>query len=911
MGSHRERGEYLTRLRRIVIHSADVLPREVTDYLKGLAERGRWEVRKQILKDYRPLVDYLAKEYVDLLTEILIKKPRRIADSDDYGFEDLNELGIHDVSEFFPAAHLQGPFLYLLRRNEEEGLRLVQTLTNTAAAAWRRKMQAGAYSGRSMTPLPVVIDLPSGPREFWGDPRVYSWFRSHGMGPKAVTCALMALEVWMEEQVEGGRSPDELLHKVLSRDHCVAVLGVCLGVALAFPVRCLKAAMPIVGSPAVWKMDIARFANDRIRSFYPDPFGRNKVIYEQVAERDKRPQRSREIRHLVPYYLFSKDLGLRAQFKKALSLFTERLPFLFAEEQQSPLSAASLREDMENFQSYADETNYYLEEADGNPKIIFQPPRQIQERNAGTLKAVHERLSWSSLDVWAQKTIEAGHPASGMSLKEAVDVARKLQKDGDFSTPHEIGNDLSGVRLQAIAGVACAALIADFEWCKKQGLILWARGILLAAARVSPRGNMWAERDSIFSSDPKVSAALGLGMLIVQGEGDIEVRNQILSLVADPQLQVVGAAFRGLQKAWTVDKLLCWSALSLALSLSVVPRRYIAGWNETSEVKRNQGLIEAYVSGLKGESIIALPRIREGEKETFLWDTAWRAIGAIPLPEATKDQGQRKQLIQLTDDLLAWTIRENVPPEDHPHRHEPGPYNWNNALLGWVAELTGYISPDESREHVLEPIRKTWPRAPRLTADLLDGYISFRIGFMEPLSPQTQNEWREICKWVLESPVLTDWADYDYLSSEIFDTVSRVVYTAYGHSVLKEDWPHAALFLDITEKWVKVIGRNPDAFSCLMIFLNGPGWQFAPEPALQWLYGVCEPLDDPDRIWHKNSNGETTAELLQRIVKNFAPQLYQNPESLRRFSYLTDRLVESGVPLAGLIQTQLEERPNS
>jgi hypothetical protein len=48
----------IDRLRKIVIHSADVLPREVAIYISEVAKLGSWDAKKAVLAGYRPLVDY-------------------------------------------------------------------------------------------------------------------------------------------------------------------------------------------------------------------------------------------------------------------------------------------------------------------------------------------------------------------------------------------------------------------------------------------------------------------------------------------------------------------------------------------------------------------------------------------------------------------------------------------------------------------------------------------------------------------------------------------------------------------------------------------------------------------------------------------------------------------------------------
>lgn len=114
------------------------------------------------------------------------------------------------VMGFSPPAPVQGPFLYLLLNNEDEGLRLVHALTNAASEKWREYEQRKELDRPALTPLPVTINLPSGSREFWGDTQVYCWFRGTTVSPYPVISALMALEEWMERQIEAGRDVEAL-----------------------------------------------------------------------------------------------------------------------------------------------------------------------------------------------------------------------------------------------------------------------------------------------------------------------------------------------------------------------------------------------------------------------------------------------------------------------------------------------------------------------------------------------------------------------------------------------------------------------------------------------------------------------------------------------------------------------------
>jgi hypothetical protein len=389
----------------------------------------------------------------------------------------------------------------------------------------------------------------------------------------------------------------------------------------------------------------------------------------------------------------------------------------------------------------------------------------------------------------------------------------------------------------------------------------------------------------------------------------VKVREQILELVIDPQLQVVEAVFRGLYDAWAVDKVLCWNALSLGLSLCLLPRklRRYGARQETQRARWARQLVRKHSNNVKRNAIPQLPSIPITEDIIFLWDSVQRPLCALPFPILMGNPATKRQILQLTDDLMAWTVNENRPAPDDPHGyHTDRPYEWNYFFMKWVSHLAESLSLEEARQHILTPIRNSWSHAPGLTADLLEGYIVYHIGFMEPLPPSAQAAWREICHWVLDSPEIAREVRYDFLTSDIADAVSLIVYTRYGGSLLKAEWPHATLFFDIIEKWVEKIGHNPSAYGHLVTMLNGPGWSFSPEPALEWLNRIVNASSDIQRLWGRDSNGERTAELLMRTWNDAENYLRINASSQQRYVALVDRLVAVGVPLASILQQKLE-----
>lgn len=941
--------DYEKRLRKILLHSADVIPDKVVEYLREVSQHGYTDTKKQILKESKLLIDYIPKEFVDFALNIFIKKPRKrryksnqISDNDSLIKEDSNltpdfpcylseeiftdedyeplgshKLGIEDFMDFFPPSHVQGPFLYLLQKNEDEGLRLIQTLTNIAVTKWRKQKQNSRYNEIGRTRLPVIIDLPSRQVEYWGDVNVYCWFRNSSSGPYPVISALMALEVWMEKQIEADRNVEELFEKILLGSNCVAVLGICLGIALAYPHKCLRAAIPIISSPAVWEMDISRWINDRSNSLrILKEFARPSVkwIYELIEERNKRPQRSLEARNLAQLYILSNDESLRLPVKESIAKFTENLPFFYQDETENEEAIAIIRERMENYQTYGKRENYRIKDVGGKHMIWVEPPEEIKKRNEIELNPIFKSQSLLGLFMWAQKTIEQKTTADDMTIEQAVASVKELQQAEDFSLPYE-NTEWINQRLEAIVGVAAAILIADFEWVQAQNLITWSRDILIAAARM-PDTN----KAHIISSHPKVSAGRGLGMLIAHDAADIEVRQQILLLLGDEQEEVVKAVFHSLYQAWEVDEILCWNAFSLILSLCLIPKNIAFGvpideslavWQQDISYEEKerwqQTMITQHLNNLDQNQLPIIPRIASVKDIVFSQQLAAIVLCNLPIHELIKNSTVKRFILQLTDDLIAWTVEANTPEDEENRRyHHQLPFEWNNSFLRWASYLMRSLSYEEARHHILNPIRNCWSKAPRLTSYFLNGYIEYHIAYLEPLTTEAISGWKEICNWVLDSSEIATWANNAYLSNDISDTVSSILFVRFGECCFKEEWSHAALFFDIIEKWVKVIGHNPQAFSYLITMLSTSGWQFAPEPALSWLTQCVNAGNHP--LWQERENGRRTAELLQRMWNNFEKQIRSNKATLQRYSDLVYRLVDAGVPLAALLRQKLEKR---
>lgn len=909
---------YEALVRSIFLHSCDTLPDKVSAYLQRAGRHRDFDLWGEVLDAYRPLVDYLPAAYVDFVLEILLSQPHRRR-TGGFSSDTFSILGFPHLPQFFPAAPVQGPFLYLLRANESEALRLIHGLTNEAVARWRHEVSRPGKGTSGVKPLPVMLRIDDERREFWGDQNVYYWFRSRGNGPYPAISALMALELWAEEQIEAGRDPQELFSTILHGSECIAVPGICVGISLAYPSRCLEAALPFAVSPALWRMEVARLAADMT----PESPLLRVMGYEFTdrvnEQRARRPQRYLDIRALAPMYLFSAPEPVRAAFRSSVSRFTEDPPFYYEEEQSSRDAANHLREQMELLASAADAANYDRIPGDGGTLIQFRPPPGLLKREQDRAKPALDQLQTLELILWARSTLAAGRFPESMTADEALDRARALALSEIHAAPGE-GLPASGLDLRAtIVEVVAAILATDPQEADRRGWLPWAREVVSAGAKAE------ADKDLAVQSARlkiRVAAARGLCGLVRGGLADQSAREQLLALVADEIQDVAGMTHECLARVWDIDAVLCWNAVGLALDVALRPRQrtildfdsvqeYQTGHKADTQAERARvrKATARYISRLRRERTYDPPAIPQREDRRVL--DAGRLVGLLSLLSSTlplNDPVGRARVLRVGDGLVAWTAARNKPPRDS-MSHYNEPYQWNSSFSRWIALLSAFLSLDEVRQHFLTPIRQVWKVAPGLHTQLMEAFVVIQLARSTPLPPQIQTIWRDLCTFVLQSSEIRDMRrGYRYLDNRVSESVDLIVFGTWAGPLVDASWPHAVLFTDVIDDWVHAVGHYARPYSHLLRYLEGAGWAHAPEPTLTWLHSIANSVPDLDDFWSDRDNGERTARLLLRVLEKHGVVIRERPESLSRISALADGLAAHGTALGAALQRAIEHR---
>lgn len=183
---------------------------------------------------------------------VCIESPRH----EEYGWESplLDRCGLEHWSGGYPNAFFRGCFLTFLRQNPDVGLDLIITLVDFATDRWvdaslRLYHKSPAPPEEQLGPRILLPD--AGRRNLLGNSQVYAWYRFGALDNSAVTCALMALEKWLYDEIDADHDVSAWIAKILQRSRSVALAGVLVAVGLKHPELFTSSLSPIL---SVWPL---------------------------------------------------------------------------------------------------------------------------------------------------------------------------------------------------------------------------------------------------------------------------------------------------------------------------------------------------------------------------------------------------------------------------------------------------------------------------------------------------------------------------------------------------------------------------------------------------------------------------------------------------------------------------------
>ena len=863
-----------------VLWAADCLPDKVDDFVKQKAIRDResenYGFEELILKEgWMPICKHLPKTAVDILEAILCEK----LELDRFGsYHHLfMNLGIRHTM-WNPPTYLKGPFLGLLRLHTDKGLELIHRITNHATRCWKNREELEW----SRKPIPQIIKLKCGNVEVWGDEHVYHWYRYPSVAPDAITCALMTLEYWMNEQLKKGSDPQQFFESVLKDTESVAVVGVCSSVALANWRICGEVMTPILENPAFWITDIYRLVQDltaessviTFSTYFSRGTRYEKADYNILLKLARQPHRKLDIRSFVlPILLFGPDEA-RERLQKAMRAFPFNPPFFFEDEKENKDLVQERMETCKIWAAQAEVENYEKVELEGQAGIQFRLPSDLEEGQKEKSKLIEEQNKLYSFQGWSMNLLDKGEISQAFSIESGTRYAQDLVSHDDPSYQPMNFLEYSEQCARAIAAFAASLVIHKWQWVEKNGYTSWCREqLLIAAKRPEPPANH-NDEISRFPMGYRRSAARALPILLLKNPKDREIRKTILILALHKNNEVRNYLFNGLKALWSRDQETIWKCVDSAVKFS-----------RKKSVRKP---------------------IRNCSPEEI--DTRYlrSVLYCLPSDIQIMQIARIDRLLNFLEDLLFFTLNAYVYYQKEDSHYNAWTYNeWTDLLFPIIANSLLRLPQSVTRPKFYDHLMNYWEKTPAMMEKLLRSLIL--VGFRPELEDRLVELWLRIGNNILSSKYCRNSGHY--FSDEVRNILGLLIFAdPTGIIIWKvQEWKPLKKMIPFISQWCETVGHHPYCFPSLVRFLKMIGFSLIPEFGITWLYSCMSKIDDHKDFFERSRIGNSLSELLYDAWSKNGTLIKQNPETLRRFAFLIDRLAEQGESLAVRLQSKLQK----
>ena len=418
-------------------------------------------------------------------------------------------------------------------------------------------------------PYPLVLDFPWGAQEFWGDGRVYMWPRGH-WAPSPVIAGLMALEEWAFSQVEGGRSVDEVIRDVLEGHQSSSVLSIAVALALSSQygfgndtaARRLRRKSGNGTSPDLCR----RCGSAGIASNLIGFTKRGRREHGQAVRKSNgRPVRRMDIRWLAQLVRDQRERGAEdASAKRRSRHFRTRSRSISRKRKAtrgtSQTNAVRRRfgRNGASWRIIARRRRQMVQEPTSSWRIPQQTAPDVvaaTERSA----RMNDRLG---LLHWAKKSLEGGSIETSITVQEAVDRARAIDRIDLFAEQHGQINDADLDR-SAVAAVAAAVLRCGGKI--DPVLLAWSKDVIFRAAATPQLIDQTFFPGSKHIHHPCDFAISGLEGLVLREEDARAAKEALLRLAGHPLEEVSEKAISVALSMWGSDPVFAWAALRLGV----------------------------------------------------------------------------------------------------------------------------------------------------------------------------------------------------------------------------------------------------------------------------------------------------------------------------------------------------------
>jgi hypothetical protein len=765
----------------------------------------------------------------------------------------------------------------------------------------------------------------SGKTVCWiGGANVFGWHRYLPMDGDTVETALMALEKWLYEEIENGRSIAQWVQYIYEHAESVAFAGVLVSVGLKYPGLFTRELQPLLGNFYIYQCQLSWALSESQETWAIALAGQPQPAIKWAVEWHRMPHRRFTLRDTAPV-LMLQDEGTRKYLSARVAEWAKR-----AEHSEKD------RDDLKFFLARFDPQNYTeTPQPDGRVLITMRWPADL-EAKAKQGQGENE-LKMLSLTLSSQARAYMSGKKT-LQVQELPEFARQVQRLAAWH-PSDLDGSQEQYRTNSLAGGIAVLIVQHRGWLSQHPeLEKWCMDTL---RELKPKGD--SEYDTPVSAlDHTAESFLGeAGVALLLENNEEWVLRMAFEGVTG---FYYGSTWQTMCRAYLLREQLggkfgeltnivvLWSALRRGATRESgyeANRALLAKYKET--------LFRRYAAGKLKEKLIPLSsaetlgrrlverisrrlmsaeerRMRQAHQEWsrehgrdrkldreipnidfqvlqkgfgFLW-----AMVRDPLPR--DEQGLRYYMRELSD-LEMRTLPRPKPGEES-YEIEGTPYEFDVWVMARIAEFLVKENSVEVARSFYRPIIDLGPAGRYWVEDFLQTWVSIGLEMTEDLSTFVKI-WADMVQYAMALPTWQPsepgyWSRAESLAVDLVglhETAALVLGQAEYKGVV-------GAMVPVFEQWASRWLKHASAAAWFAHFLPTESGQVLLSMGIKQLAEVVGAFEDRD--WHHHGIGGVFTDALAACWKHLQNEVELQPDLRKAFLRILTELCARQVPEA-------------
>ncbi len=861
----------------------------------------------------------------DATMAFLLDWPKRTLYSKDYHGTNIDNYGFtFEADRMYPASYIKGPFLQFLKENWTPALHLIIELTNFAT---ERYADWWPYDDK-----PTLLNFPTDEEEAaWsGNRQIYGWFRFNMNTVQAVTCALMALEKWLEELIIKKESIKLPVHSLYKNGRSLAFAGLLISLGKRHPELFLEELKPLLFIRELYLLDMQIVGEFTGGGYWPHD---GEFMNNLRREWDNLPGRRTSLLEFAQA-LFVTRKNFQPLFGEIASAWRNKAAALpDNSDEKLPLIRWAASFDLSNYKNVRFE--------DGSTGWQYEQPKEIRDEHAEEAQ-LHQRallmLPYQCSDMLERRSnLDEEQCKSIWDQLHNWAVYEKATEE--WGAGDEFASSLRDHR-HARAGLIAVLLCLGGGWLDRDAARRpWVEAEFRKLLNDRPKVSYFGADDT--HDDCEGFLARSAVQCCVRAPNNEEWRSIVAGFVASYRYRTIQRLFE--EAFWERHNFsgLFHELEGLVLSFAVVRRRaqlegfrpqpelidqwfqkwvpmftrrrwwrrlllwlwpwaYGPKWSDDWKTIETEEPFPPVVASDQG-----IMNHKERRRRDYGLDMSviLAVFGSLPKLSEAHDSDERKHWFGICREMLASYLR-TLPTSGNADEEEEWPYEmWkvDEKILEIVASRLFQCTPEEQRA-LWTPILDLPPAAHHHITSFLSDVLIETIRSEPARVAELIPIWRAMIEHLFASP---KWnGELRHRQDEVWKHLFF-----YGESVSsvrdKDHIPLVAALHDLFERHVKAIGKNPHDQSAFAAFVVSDAGDQLLVDALEWLNPCWQSASS--YFWEQTTGRGHFESLLRCAWQKHFSTIRRRPEALKAFKTLTLNLASRQVSTAVEIQNQILE----